>query len=258
MWIILGFLISIISMAVFFIFVQNVYFAMIGALVVFFIVNSIVYYVQLLKDRKIRAASIAKIHQMSGIEFEEYLQAVLKKLGYTVQLTETTGDFGADLILQKGRTRTVVQAKRYKGSVGIKAVQEILGAKSYYDAQEAWVVTNSYYTKAAKALALKSNVRLLDKNSLVKLALDAGIQQKTLYPNTQVSQKDNSVYDFEEFAKKKGDQIGHEQEPFKQCPVCSSEMIIRQGKHGGFYGCSNFPICRGTLPLKKHISSKKR
>lgn len=30
------------------------------------------------------------------------------------------------------------------------------------------------------------------------------------------------------------------------CPQCGAEMIRRKGKFGEFYGCSNFPRCRGT------------
>jgi len=32
----------------------------------------------------------------------------------------------------------------------------------------------------------------------------------------------------------------------KDCPSCSSKMILRTGKYGTFYGCSRFPYCRGT------------
>ena len=32
----------------------------------------------------------------------------------------------------------------------------------------------------------------------------------------------------------------------KDCPRCSSKMILRTGKYGKFYGCSRFPYCRGT------------
>ncbi len=32
----------------------------------------------------------------------------------------------------------------------------------------------------------------------------------------------------------------------KDCPRCSSQMILRTGKYGKFYGCSRFPYCRGT------------
>ena len=31
-----------------------------------------------------------------------------------------------------------------------------------------------------------------------------------------------------------------------QCPQCSSGMVLRNGRYGKFYGCSNYPRCRGT------------
>ena len=52
--------------------------------------------------------------------------------GYAVELTATTGDYGADLILTKDRQRIAVQAKRYRGSVGVQAVQEGLSGQAYY------------------------------------------------------------------------------------------------------------------------------
>ncbi len=33
------------------------------------------------------------------------------------------------------------------------------------------------------------------------------------------------------------------------CPLCKAEMIRRKGKYGEFYGCSNFPGCRGTRKI---------
>lgn len=30
------------------------------------------------------------------------------------------------------------------------------------------------------------------------------------------------------------------------CPQCGAEMVKRRGKYGEFYGCSNYPACRGT------------
>lgn len=33
------------------------------------------------------------------------------------------------------------------------------------------------------------------------------------------------------------------------CPKCGLEMVKRRGKYGEFYGCSNFPRCRGTRKL---------
>lgn len=34
------------------------------------------------------------------------------------------------------------------------------------------------------------------------------------------------------------------------CPYCKSELILRNGKNGKFYGCSNFPKCRYTASIE--------
>lgn len=36
------------------------------------------------------------------------------------------------------------------------------------------------------------------------------------------------------------------------CPECQSPLIIRMGRYGKFYGCSNFPKCRFTEPFKNN------
>jgi len=36
------------------------------------------------------------------------------------------------------------------------------------------------------------------------------------------------------------------EEIIRNCPVCGSELILRKGKFGMFYGCSGFPGCRFT------------
>ncbi|MCI8483836.1 MAG: DNA polymerase III subunit epsilon [Lachnospiraceae bacterium] len=35
------------------------------------------------------------------------------------------------------------------------------------------------------------------------------------------------------------------------CPKCGSEMVKRRGTYGEFYGCSNYPRCRGTRKLER-------
>lgn len=59
--------------------------------------------------------------QMTGIEFENYLGFIFQEKGYHVDTTPASNDYGADLILKKNGITTVVQAKRYKDKVGVKA-----------------------------------------------------------------------------------------------------------------------------------------
>ncbi|MEH7503829.1 restriction endonuclease [Neobacillus drentensis] len=121
-------------------------------------------------EARLNQAGIRDIDQMDGIEFEQYLEVLFKKLGIRARRTQASSDFGADLILE-GKERIVVQAKRYQKKVSIRAVQEINSARDYYRAHEAWVITNNFFTKPAIKLAESTNVKLIDRYGLVDLIL---------------------------------------------------------------------------------------
>lgn len=36
-----------------------------------------------------------------------------------------------------------------------------------------------------------------------------------------------------------------------RCPVCKAPMVLRTGPYGDFYGCSNYPACKGTLSVRR-------
>lgn len=35
-----------------------------------------------------------------------------------------------------------------------------------------------------------------------------------------------------------------------QCPLCDGHMVLRSGRHGYFYGCSNYPKCKYTRNIR--------
>jgi HJR/Mrr/RecB family endonuclease len=110
-----------------------------------------------------------ELSQLTGIEFEQFLAGLFRQLGYGVEMTASTGDYGADLILSKAGEKIAVQAKCYSGSVGVSAVQEVLAGMVYYNCQSAWVITTGNLTANAIELASKSNVKLLDSIEIGKL-----------------------------------------------------------------------------------------
>jgi restriction system protein len=126
----------------------------------------------LMKERKLNISGIRQVDEMSGKEFEQFLKLRYEARGYKVRRTPYQNDFGADLVMERDGRRIVVQAKRWKQNVGIKAVQEIVAAKSHYKAEDAWVVTNSQFTKAAKELASSNGVRLIDRAQLIHILLE--------------------------------------------------------------------------------------
>lgn len=112
-------------------------------------------------------SDIHNIDNMTGAQFEEYLKAHFVKQGYRVNITPSSNDYGADLVMYKNGVTSIVQAKRHKDKVGIKAIQEIVGAMGYYNADKCLIVTNSYFTANAKKLADANNAELWDRKKLI-------------------------------------------------------------------------------------------
>lgn len=134
------------------------------------LLGKIIFY--LLEKQKLAKSGIADIDSMDGKRFEKYLEVLFERLGYKVERTRYIGDYGADLVTQKNGQKTVIQAKRHKNNVGIKAIQEAVAAKGYYNCDKAMVVTNSYFTNQAKELAVKNGVELWDRKDLIRNLLN--------------------------------------------------------------------------------------
>lgn len=125
--------------------------------------------------------------QLKGRLFEEFTAELYRTLGYNAQTTTSlrqegrlpasiqkrggSGEQGVDVIVEsfspKGeRCITAIQCKHYSDKVGNKAVQEIVAALSLYGAQRGIVVTNQYFTKQAKELAMANGITLVDRDEL--------------------------------------------------------------------------------------------
>ena len=44
--------------------------------------------------------------------------------------------------------------------------------------------------------------------------------------------------------------VKKQKEKSGMCPKCVGALVLRNGKYGKFYGCSNYPKCRYTAPVK--------
>jgi HJR/Mrr/RecB family endonuclease len=120
-------------------------------------------------ERQLQIDKYAFENITTGYEFEEYLRSLFEGMGYIVNLTQKSNDQGGDLVIEKDRERTVVQAKFYSSPVGNKAVQEVVAAKSFYEANKGMIVTNSTYTNSAVALAEVNDITLIDGDELNRI-----------------------------------------------------------------------------------------
>ncbi len=58
-----------------------------------------------------------------------------------------------------------------------------------------------------------------------------------------MSKSENDLFDHKQHALEKEYEI---------CPECGSELTLKQGKHGTFIGCNNYPACSYTRPVHVH------
>ena len=126
------------------------------------------------RKRKITQTLQTEMHEvdrMTGENFEKYLLILFQAIGYQVESTPGSQDYGADLILYKNGMKIAVQAKRYKNTVGVRAVQEVVSSVKYYKANKAMVITNNRFTENACILARCNSVELCDREKLMDLII---------------------------------------------------------------------------------------
>ncbi len=121
----------------------------------------------------------SKLDELSGVEFENLLMDKFAAMGFKIESTPTTGDFGADLIVENNEgSRIIVQCKRFKSKVNLKSVQEVVGAIGHYAGDMGIVITNNSFLNSAVKLAESHDIELWDGDKLVSfLAGDLSFSQ---------------------------------------------------------------------------------
>ena len=116
-------------------------------------------------------------------DFEDFIAQLFKDNHYEVTQTAYSGDYGADLIISKDGKSTAVQVKRYStlSRVGVKEINQVLGAKDYYKCEHAMVITTSSFTKPGRELGSKTQTELWNWNRLQKFVCDTYLDGKDYY-----------------------------------------------------------------------------
>lgn len=185
----------------------------------------------LLSETKQRSKQNALL-DMSWREFEMLVGEVFRQRGFTVvELGGNSPDGGVDLVLKKSSETHLVQCKQWKAfKVGVEVVRELFGVMAAKGAVSGYVVTSGVFTSEAKAFADGRNIELIDGAKLTRM-----IQE--VKSSNEASPK-----------------IVYETGNASTCPKCGSAMVRRNARRGSnagqaFFGCSQYPACRGTRPI---------
>lgn len=108
--------------------------------------------------------------RMTGIEYEIHIANIINnETKWSAEVTKSSGDQGADLVLSKGPLTAIIQTKYYSSKVGNNAIQEAYSAKKFYNSDLAFVVSNAEFTNSAKELAEKTGVKIVSEKELIEV-----------------------------------------------------------------------------------------
>jgi HJR/Mrr/RecB family endonuclease len=121
-------------------------------------------------------------------EFETLIQNLFTKMGLEARQTRPSRDGGVDCVAYDTRPifggKVVIQAKRYKNTVGVSAVRDLFGTLQNEGASKGILVTTSGYGSASFDFAQNKPIELLDgANLLYLLEAHAGITARIEPPD---------------------------------------------------------------------------
>lgn len=125
--------------------------------------------------------------ELSPGEFENLITNLFGKIGLETKLTRASRDGGVDCVAFDNRPifggKVVIQAKRYKGTVGVSAVRDLYGTLMNEGASKGILVTTSGYGAASFEFANGKPLELLDGPQLLYLLAErTGVEARIIPP----------------------------------------------------------------------------
>lgn len=106
------------------------------------------------------------INNLSGHEFEDFVEKLIHKMGFVTEERRKSADGGIDLkaINEKPILKGlyIIQCKRYEKPVGESVIRDLYGVVSSERANKGILITNSSFTRSAKSFALNKPIELID------------------------------------------------------------------------------------------------
>jgi restriction system protein len=126
--------------------------------------------------------------ELKPTEFEALIHNLFVKMGLDARQTRPSRDGGVDCVAWDPRPifggKVVIQAKRYKNTVGVSAVRDLFGTLQNEGASKGILVTTSGYGQASFDFARNKPIELIDGSNLLYLLTEhTGIEAKIVPPD---------------------------------------------------------------------------
>jgi restriction system protein len=113
-----------------------------------------------------------------------------------------------------------------QGSVGEPILRDLFGTMHAEKCDNAIVVTTGKISKQAREWIAEKPIRIIELKEL-RLLIDKHFVESDIVPRDFDPNVPHLESDFES----------------KFCPKCGSRLLLREGRRGQFYSCSDYPKC---------------
>ena len=129
----------------------------------------------------------ANLMDLTPNDFEALIQNLFSKIGLDTHQTQSSRDGGVDCIAYDSRPifggKIIIQAKRYKNTVGVSAVRDLYGTVMNEGASKGILITTSGYGKASYDFANGKPLELLGGSHLLHLLKEhTGVDARIVFP----------------------------------------------------------------------------
>jgi len=123
---------------------------------------------------------------LTPFEFETLVSNLFSKMGLETKQTRSSRDGGIDAVAFDTRPiiggKVVIQAKRYRHTVGVSAVRDLFGTMNHEGANKGILVTTSSFGPDAYDFISGKPVELIDGGGLLYYLEQAGIKARIVFP----------------------------------------------------------------------------
>jgi restriction system protein len=113
---------------------------------------------------------------MDEAVFERYLALLFTRMGYQVRRVHYADNVSTLMATSNG-VSYVIQARRNRRKVGIRAIEDAIATRKHLKCERAIVVTNHFFSSQARQIAKANQVLTLDRYDLIREMKRMNIQQ---------------------------------------------------------------------------------
>lgn len=233
-------------------------------------------------SKKLRAEEIKRLSEswlsnatvyseMPPQQFEQAVAELFRRLGYSVEQTPISHDGGKDAIAHREGKKYLIECKRYAATqkVGRRDLQILFSAMHAEQADAGFCVTTGTFTRTAKDYAATNNINLYDQVRLPFLVNEAYPVSTDFSRAAVMCRECGSVISvpIEILPATANCVNGHEvtsnivtadlrvlsEGEVPYCEKCGVPMRLVRWNGSEFWGCSSYPTCRVSKPLRPRI-----